>query len=471
MQILVNIANYGAKNMKHLAKLLDAYRSMPFDIDITINSNIPKDLGDDVEVFVGLPSKNPWSLPFAHHKLFVDRADDYDLFIYSEDDTLLTERNGRAFLKATEVLPEDHIAGFIRYEVGPDGTRYYSTIHAHYFWDIESLRVADDQVFARYTNDHAACYILTRAQLKKAIASGGYSMEPYEGRYDMLVSAATDPYAKCGLKKVVGISNFEDFCLPHLPNVYIGKIGVEATEIHQQIEKLKSLAASDETREPLFKTRTGLNTARWDKRFYEPCRRDILELAPAGAKKILSVGCGSGDTEAKLTEMGKDVTTVPLDCIIQISAERKGLRTLPPDFKLAGETLGEERFDCLILLDVLHLVPDPMRILNDYLKFLTPGGSVIISVPNFDHVFVLRRKLAGEAAFQNLNDAQAYEKYGSHSTTRKKVDEWMRHSGLRVVRRHRHVNGHYGKYARYTLGLFNGKLREKITLLAQASGA
>src|SRR5262245_44064893 len=85
-RVLVALASYGTSNDRHLERLVREYRSMPFEIDIVVISNIDKKPDPDVECRVGLPNKNPWSLPFAHKKLFADRADQYDLFIYSEDD-------------------------------------------------------------------------------------------------------------------------------------------------------------------------------------------------------------------------------------------------------------------------------------------------------------------------------------------------------------------------------------------------
>ena len=114
MRILVAIASYGTKNLKYLQALLTEYRRMPFEVDVVVLSNEPKELGEDVEVLVGLPTRNPRSLPFGHKALFAERAKDYDLFIYSEDDTLITERNIRAFLDAIGVLPAHEIAGFLR---------------------------------------------------------------------------------------------------------------------------------------------------------------------------------------------------------------------------------------------------------------------------------------------------------------------------------------------------------------------
>ena len=124
MKILIAIANYGTKNARYLEKVLDEYRSMTrFPLDIVVLSNIPKDLGPGVEVIVGLPTKDPWSLPFGHKALFAERMQQYDLFIYSEDDTLITERNIDAFITMTKILPEKYIAGFLRYEISETGKK------------------------------------------------------------------------------------------------------------------------------------------------------------------------------------------------------------------------------------------------------------------------------------------------------------------------------------------------------------
>ena len=151
MRILVAIACYGTKNLKYLQVLLTEYRRMPFKVDVVVLSNEPKDLGPDVEVVVGLPAKNPWSLPFGHKRLFAERLKHYDLFIYSEDDTPLTEKNIRLFLDAVRVLPPDHIAGFLRYETGPDGTRHVSSAHGRFHWVPESARQIGGETFAQFS--------------------------------------------------------------------------------------------------------------------------------------------------------------------------------------------------------------------------------------------------------------------------------------------------------------------------------
>src|SRR6266700_1608146 len=84
MRILVVIASFGSQNDVFLERVIAEYRSMPYEIDIVAVSNIQKDLGPAIEVRVGLPDeKNPHSLPFAHRTILAERANNYDLFIYS----------------------------------------------------------------------------------------------------------------------------------------------------------------------------------------------------------------------------------------------------------------------------------------------------------------------------------------------------------------------------------------------------
>ncbi|HTO02775.1 MAG TPA: hypothetical protein VL069_03690, partial [Opitutus sp.] len=121
-RVLVTIASYGLSHIQFLRQIIRTYQCLPMDVRIVVLSDAPKDLDPNVEVIVGLPSSNPWTLPFAHKAVFAERADLFDLFIYSEDDIGASEANIRAFLDAAPQLATDEIAGFLRYEVAADGT-------------------------------------------------------------------------------------------------------------------------------------------------------------------------------------------------------------------------------------------------------------------------------------------------------------------------------------------------------------
>src|SRR3974390_355615 len=79
VRVLVAVASYGTGNDRYLSRLIKEYRSMSFAVDLVILSNIQKHLSPEIPVLVGLPNRNPWSLPFAHKKLFAERLEKYDL--------------------------------------------------------------------------------------------------------------------------------------------------------------------------------------------------------------------------------------------------------------------------------------------------------------------------------------------------------------------------------------------------------
>jgi 2-polyprenyl-3-methyl-5-hydroxy-6-metoxy-1,4-benzoquinol methylase len=385
MKILVAIANYGTKNAEYLERLLAEYTAMPYDVNIIILSNTPKNLGPDAEVLVGLPTKDPWSLPFGHKKIFADRIDDYDLFIYSEDDTLITTRNIESFLEVTKVLPNDKIAGFIRFEEFPSGTRRYPDADVYYHWLPDSVEKISEYTFAHFTNEHSACYMLTREQLKRAIKSGGFLVPPHRGKYDLLCSAATDPYTQCGMTKVICISHFEKFTLHHLPNAYIERLGCIEQDFDLQVNRLLEISRGEKSSDVLLRTEKSEPYTKWSKSYYESCSEELLNLIPVNARKVLSVGSGVGIAESKLLTRDLEVVCVPLDSVVSACTEKKGIRVSPANFDKACEFLSQERFDCILMHNIIQHIMDPIAILSKMQNLLLQNGVVIITAPNFNY--------------------------------------------------------------------------------------
>jgi len=382
MKILVVIVNYGMKNVEYAKRLIQEYRSMPFEVDIFVLSEAPKDYGKEVTVLVGLPTKDPWSLPFNHKKLFAENVDNYDLFIYTEDDMLIRKDNILAFLRASEKIGDSFLPGFVQYELYPNGKKNHPQAHCSYHWIPGSARKVDEYMFAKYSNAHSACYILTQAQLHKAMASGGFLVPPHSGRYDLLCSAATDPYTQCGFTRVICFSHLCDFELHHLPNRYLNLVGLDEDGYKLQIEALKEVLDQKRSNKELFVTEKPLATPAWDKSYYEPCRYNIVGFISSDAKEILSVGCGWGFTEAHLLEQGKRITAIPIDAVICRLVEERGISVLPPDFEQAFNMLAGKKFDVIILPDVLQHLANPVEILTKLGNLLSTEGVLVGSVPN-----------------------------------------------------------------------------------------
>lgn len=427
MKILVAIANYGTGNDRYLSRVLDEFRKMSYDVDLVVTSNIAKSIAADVEVIPGLPTKDPRSLPFAHKRIFAERLESYDMFIYTEDDILIGPRNVSALLRANEALADNELLGFFRSERDPLGKIYFPDAHFHYHWDAGSVSRRGEYAFARFTNLHSGCYALTKQQLRRAIASGGFLVQPHEGVYEPLETAATDPYTQCGFQKLICVSHIDDFIVPHLSNRYAGKGSLAAEDFYSQLKMLSSLSRNGKAKSTLFPVETNLLHQRWSKSYYEPCQGEAIALIPESAKELLSIGCGWGVTEKCLAERGKNVKAMPMDPVIAASAEARGVEIVHGDFKTARERLANERFDCILFSNVLHLVRDPAELLSAFAELLTPGGCVVASVPNLSKPRRILRRIRYRG---HLANPKSYDESGMHATTGHTIQRWFRQAHL-----------------------------------------
>ena len=433
MKLLVGITNWGTVHDHYLARVVAEYRSMSFDVDIVVLTNAEKQVAPGVEVVaVDLKGQNPLSLPFAHKKLFSERLRNYDLFIYSEDDILITERNIRTFLEDCEAVAEDELPGLLLYETDPGGNRYLCNIHDHFRWNPALTRRRANRTFGFFTNEHAACYILTRKQLERAIASGGYLVPPYEGRrYDLPCTASTDPYTQCGFLKVIDLSRIEDYLAHHLPNKYVGRMGISYAEFAKHVETLTALAGNGCAKQPLFEFETKIFLGQWSKALYESVRPELMSLIPRGTRSLLSIGSGSGALEEGIQRQGIQVTALPIDEVLGAVAEERGIRIVHGGFQAALAQLRAERFDCLLFSNVLHLLPNPTEILSSFATLLSDSGHVVAGVPNLPKISVFLRGLAGGKAYREL---LGDEEPGFHVTSPGIMRKWFRSSGLSLDR-------------------------------------
>lgn len=428
-RLLVAIASYGIRNAALLKRVIQRYQCLPMQVEVVVLSEAPKDLGPEIEVVVGLPSKNPWSLPFAHKSMFAQRLEQYDLFAYSEDDMEVTEANIRAFLRVTPELMPDEVAGFLRYEVDKSGNWSLPDIHASYHWKPDSVRRRGPHMVAEFTNEHAAFYLLTQAQLRHAIASGGFLREPYEGRHDMLCAAATDPYTNCGLCKVICISSFEDFLIHHLSDRYSSQVGLPLSSLGDQISTLTRIGQGTHAATVLCGVESKLRRLRWSKSYYEPPHEAVLAAVPLAAKSILSVGCGWGATEAVLKRRGAQVTALPLDSVIGAEVERRAIDVIYGSLAQCMTRLNGQKFDCVFISNLLHLQPRPEQLLLECAAMVQPDGTLVILNPSFNSLQLLMRRALGRGEAGKLwRYAQSgVSVYGANSLRRQ-----LKKAGFRV---------------------------------------
>lgn len=379
--IFIAIASYGTAQDHYLERLLEEYRKLRMHNRVVVMSNQNKPV-QGAEVLVGLPSRDPYSLPFAHRKVFVENAEKYDFFVYTEDDTFFTEKHIESFLEMQAKLDGNEILGFIRSETSPEGKRYITSVHHHFRWIPETVVSRDGDLFAQLSNQHSGCFIATREQLRKAIASGGFLVEPRSRIYGMLETAATDIYTQCGLRRLICISRIQEFIVPHLANKYYSRMGIPDEELEIQARFLMELYRQGGWSGSLYNPQTKVPGFRWSKDLYDKPDEELLRAIPSSTKKLLSVGSGSGDNEEWLRKNGIDVCAVPVDAVFGDMLRRRGIRTVEGALDSVIGILDGERFDVVLLPDVLHLVDDPVGWLCKLGKLLRTEGCLIASVGN-----------------------------------------------------------------------------------------
>lgn len=430
LRLLLVIASFGDKNLKFLKSIIRTYLRMDMSVDVMVVSNEPKDLGPDVKVVVGLPSRNPWSLPFAHKPIFARNVDGYDLFIYSEDDIAVTEDNLMAFLQLTAYLKPDEIAGFLRYEVNQDGERSLPDARGFFHWKPESAASRGDYTVAEFTNEHAGFYILTQLQLKQAIASGGFLRGPCQGRYGWPETAATDPYTNCGFRKVVCISRLDDFLIHHLTNRYAGRVGIRLPVISEHIEALRSISLGRHPASTLCRVESKSQHGEWSKCYYDLPENEILESVPADAKTVLSVGVGNGALESSLMERGKLITALPLDSVAGFAASRLGMEVLYGSLEDCFDQLKTRRFDCVLMTNLLHLQPDVEQIVRRCCEHVGESGVLVLSGPHFQNSRIWVKRALNIHGYRML---RSFHESGVDVAAKSKAIRQIRRSGLKVV--------------------------------------
>jgi 2-polyprenyl-3-methyl-5-hydroxy-6-metoxy-1,4-benzoquinol methylase len=430
LRLLVVIASFGEKNLELLRRIIARYRTMTFRADVVVVSNAPKDLGADVEVLVGLPTKDPWSLPFAHKAVMVRKVEEYDLFAYSEDDMVVTEENIRAFLRVTPRLAPDEIAGFLRYEVDPSGNRSLPEVHRAFRWKPESVRRRGSSLTAEFTNEHSGFYLLTRDQLRQAIACGEFVCAPYQGRYGTPETAATDIYTRCGFRKVVCVSELESFLIHHASNRYSGALGLPVKAFQEQIQALSEIGDRARPATSLCEVEPKVFRSKWSKSLYEKPDLEWLEAVPKDARIVLSIGCGWGMFEAELKARGAAVTALALDSVIGAIAERHGIHVLYGTLDEGLRRLQALQFDCVAMSHLLHLLPNPAKIMEECSRVLRPGGRLLLSGPNFNRFRVRLQRALPKGDYRKL---RTFAESGIHLYEPSSIAKMLGQAGLRVA--------------------------------------
>lgn len=150
-------------------------------------------------------------------------------------------------------------------------------------------------------------------------------------------------------------------------------------------------------------------------RFYDeifPADADEMNFVKqrlAGYRRILDIGCGTGNKTIHLASPGCDIVAIDSDPAM-IEAAKKKHHAPNVDYRLLnmrdiGRAFGLEAFDALLCLGntLVHLPSqdDIAALLADMAAILRPGGLAVIQILNYDRI--LDKRLFTLPALETAN--------------------------------------------------------------------
>jgi 2-polyprenyl-3-methyl-5-hydroxy-6-metoxy-1,4-benzoquinol methylase len=113
--------------------------------------------------------------------------------------------------------------------------------------------------------------------------------------------------------------------------------------------------------------------------------------------RILDVGCGEGFTAARLAELGNTVSGV--DVLPQPQCRPAMENYWQCDLAAGMESVlaaaRGERYDKILLMDILEHLPQPEKVLSQCAQLLAPNGQIVVSLPNVANVTMRWMLLTG----------------------------------------------------------------------------
>lgn len=120
------------------------------------------------------------------------------------------------------------------------------------------------------------------------------------------------------------------------------------------------------------------------RRILDRVLRSVVQPTPAPAPRILEVGSGTGGNLGILAALG------PVTCVEPDEQARRVSRERHPSvahFATVDEIPSNERYDLILLLDVLEHLDEPTAELVRLRQLLQPDGNLVVTVPAHPWLF------------------------------------------------------------------------------------
>jgi SAM-dependent methyltransferase len=163
-------------------------------------------------------------------------------------------------------------------------------------------------------------------------------------------------------------------------------------------------------------------------------RRLPKDFLPAGSQgQVLDVGCGRGVLAGAIRSLGWQVWGIEEHPEAWAGARQRVDRLIEGDLtdrERVSAALADQRFDVLVLSDVLEHLIEPAEVLRWYLRWLRPGGRVMVSLPN---MVVWSNRLRILAGIIEPTDSGVMDRTHRHLFSVRLARQLVEGAGCRVV--------------------------------------
>jgi 2-polyprenyl-3-methyl-5-hydroxy-6-metoxy-1,4-benzoquinol methylase len=155
----------------------------------------------------------------------------------------------------------------------------------------------------------------------------------------------------------------------------------------------------------------------------------ILSHAGDGnGRKLLDVGAAQGVLAQRFTQRGFEVTCIEGNAELAALVKRQCHEMIFADLDKPLPVLNGT-FDIIVYGDILEHLRNPLEVFEGFNRYLRPDGKVIVSVPNFAHLWVRLNLLFGRFEYA---DRGILDRTHLHFFTLRSFRDFLQEAGLEV---------------------------------------
>ena len=229
----------------YVNRIIDETNQYKWESDVFIHTNNPYLSAENFNqctngslhvIFHDLSNEHPFFLTWKCRDLLKQQKDDYDVFMYIEDDMLVPSRAIQYWLDNNErLVANNYNLGFVRIETDVNGTEYITDL-----WEKldTSIDLGGEIYCLNNKNPYCAFWIYTKAEFARFVESHYYDVQNIpeyyvreksavglHGNQNYWYKGTVIPFAKDG----DSVRLVDDCRIYHMPNNYLGDNSLFAT--------------------------------------------------------------------------------------------------------------------------------------------------------------------------------------------------------------------------------------------------